>query len=281
MDIIIEWISKNKRKALILIILVIVLPMIAIQVLFNIQVSYKWLVAVWGPGELLDYLGNIIAFLGTILLGYIAIVQAENANKLSKSIVELEWKRQQPCLDIVNSQEYNIYISPEEIEMVLNKWKSVDSLKIELCYALPNSTISKTEVAVMEICIINTGKSDIRNIFIEDSNCYLSINEPDSLDRCKPYAVMGNHYIKAGEEKKLLIEFTQEIDIEKQEETSWIEEGKRHIMPSFNFDFIIVSSDGTEYKENLVLNSGWEFKKDREGEIKRYLYTEYLSVKKA
>lgn len=49
-----------------------------VQVLFTIKAPCKWLEAEWGAGD-------IISFVGTIVLGFIAVTQTQKANKVAES----------------------------------------------------------------------------------------------------------------------------------------------------------------------------------------------------
>lgn len=70
-----------------------VIFLVAIQVLFTIPAPCKWLDAVWEAGDL-------ISLVGTLILGYIAVKQtgeanerAEDANKISQRLMDLEFER--------------------------------------------------------------------------------------------------------------------------------------------------------------------------------------------
>lgn len=67
--------------------------LIAVHILFNIHPPYKWLEAVWSAGDL-------ITLVGTLVLGYIAIKQTneanertEAANEISRRLMDLEFER--------------------------------------------------------------------------------------------------------------------------------------------------------------------------------------------
>ena len=67
--------------------------LVSVQVLFTIPAPCKWLDAVWEAGDL-------ISLVGTLILGYIAMKQAseaneraEAANKISQRLMDLEFER--------------------------------------------------------------------------------------------------------------------------------------------------------------------------------------------
>lgn len=57
-----------------------------VQILFSIPAPFKWLEAVWKAGD-------FISFVGTMVLGYVAISQTERANKMSERILDIENNR--------------------------------------------------------------------------------------------------------------------------------------------------------------------------------------------
>jgi len=71
----------------------IIIFLIAIHFLFSVQAPFKWLEAVWNAGD-------FISFIGTLALGYIAVKQADEANKgaeaannISNRLMDLEFER--------------------------------------------------------------------------------------------------------------------------------------------------------------------------------------------
>lgn len=60
-----------------------VLFLLIIQVSFTFPAPYKWMEATWGAGDL-------ISFAGTMILGYIAIYQTEQANLMSEKLMTIE-----------------------------------------------------------------------------------------------------------------------------------------------------------------------------------------------
>lgn len=60
--------------------------LIIVQILFSIPAPCKWLDAVWEAGD-------FISFVGTMVLGYVAISQTERANKMSERLMDIENNR--------------------------------------------------------------------------------------------------------------------------------------------------------------------------------------------
>lgn len=284
MDKVIEWIGKNKRKMIIIIVLIIVLPMLITHILFKIKTGCEYIYADWNAGDLLGYFGDVLSFVGTIVLGYVSITQTEKANSLSDELVQLEWEKRKPFLDIIPNQKYKLYFSNDNnMNQYIDKFDFAEDLMIRPCYIREKRTGIVTTIAVMEVYIQNNGNSDIRNIFIKKTNyCYLSCRSPQDLKKCEVYSVEGNTFIKVGEKKKLIIQFIQELDENNRDiasQIAWASESS-YMMPAFDFDFHLITSDGNEYKENLVCGTSISVKGVDYTEIERNFSTLEISVKR-
>ena len=253
MEKILHWINKNKGIAVGIISAIIFGPILAIHILFKWDPGISCLIPEWEAGEILGYCGDVISFLGTIVLGYIAILQTEKANTLSNEMVKLEWEKKKPYLDIIQNQRYELLFG-EKMSQCLEKYDMTNDMAIRPCYVKEKRTGFTTNIAVMKIVVQNIGNSDIRNIFIKSNYCYLSARGPKDYT-CQVYMVEGNTYIRPGEKKNLFIAFKQELDEEDEEyniveQLKWIKDGT-HMIPSFDIDLHLVTSDGNEYMENL------------------------------
>lgn len=282
MNKLLKWISKNKGKTIGITVLVIIVPMLVTHVLFKINLGCYYVVAEWDAGDMLGYFGDVLSFLGTFVLGYVAITQTERANSLSNEMVKLEWEKRKPFLDVVQNQKYKLYFSNDNLTEHLDEFDFAEDMLINPCYIREKRTGIVTTIAVMEVTVQNIGNADIRNVFIKTNYCYLCCEIPQGLKECIVHSVMGNTYIKAGAKKKLIIQFTQELDennddIEKQ--VKWATEST-YMIPAFDFDLHLVTSDGNEYKENLVCGTSISVLDTKNKKIERNLSTLSISVER-
>lgn len=228
-------------------------------------------------------MGDIISVIGTIFLGYIAISQTEEANLLSAEMVKLEWEKRKPYFDIVQNQEYNLFFKNEEFIQCLNTYNIANDMKISPCYIKEKRTGFTTTIAIMQIIIQNIGNSDIRNIFVKESSCYLSAGLfPQEYEKCIVFTFEGNTYIKIGEKKKLFIEFQQELDEENgdiEEQIAWANESMKMIS-AFDFDLHIITADGNEYIEKLSLSISISLIDSINNKFVRNLVTTNIDVKR-
>ena len=94
-----KWIEKHIIKWWFWIIATIIFLTI-VQILFRIEAPCKWLDAVWEAGDL-------ISLIGTLILGYVAMLQtkrandmADDANKTSRKLIELQEAEYTPTVTI-------------------------------------------------------------------------------------------------------------------------------------------------------------------------------------
>lgn len=202
----------------------------------------------------------------------------EKANSLSNELLLLEWEKRKPYLDIVQNQEYDLHFGYENISNCLADYSLAEDMIIRLCYIKQERTGITTEIAAMKIVVKNIGNSDIRYIYIKTNYCYLSPMDLDGCDNCVAYMLEGNTYIKAGESKNLYIEFRQELqdDVSYNEQIDWAVDSKKMI-PAFDFDLHLITSEGNEYMENLVCGTSVIVETNN---LKRTIGTKSISVNK-
>ena len=85
---------KVHRKAIIAWTLVgFFVPLLVVHLLFKWYSGIDFLVAEWGAGDLLGYIGTILTFIGTIVLSILALQVSNKANELSNKVIEIEQNR--------------------------------------------------------------------------------------------------------------------------------------------------------------------------------------------
>lgn len=230
----------------------------------------------FSASDMLSFYGSVLAFLGTVALGGLALWQNKKANAISKELLDLEWKRNQPCFDVVCDKKYTIYLG-EEIEKYKNKNNIYAMLYIEpLFISIPRSEIT-TSVALIEMEIKNSGNSDIRQMCIKKLDCYLGIYTPKNL-QCM-HSFYGNSQLKKGESRKFIIDFTQEVIDDIDKETNWIFKSINNMMPRISLNLHIISADGYEYDEIIELDSGFFPPLNNSGMIlERMFYLEKVKI---
>ena len=77
-----EFLKKYKKMLICIFLIGFIVPMIIVHCLFKWHSGNDFLTAEWTAGELLEYIGTMISFLGTIVLGALALQASQIANEL-------------------------------------------------------------------------------------------------------------------------------------------------------------------------------------------------------
>ena len=197
-----ETLKKNKNK-------IVICTMIGfVACLFIVQLPY-WIGRIkvlidtdYSASDVLAFLGNYISAIGTIILGWIAIKQTEQANKISDNanrinerVAELEIAR--------HIEEHDPVILIEWVKLhdfSYNKIACKDGFdgKLHHVRAKFEKNVNESRQCI-EINLLNTGKSGIHNCKLEKV-CYI----PEELE--KDFSCLGDldapFALKAGSEIK-------------------------------------------------------------------------------
>ena len=265
MEKLLSWIEKNKKKTIVIITGIIIVPMLLVHILFKIKTGCYLLQADWESGDMLGYFGDVLSFLGTIVLGYVAIRQTEKANAISEKLMEMDIVKSKPCFDFVNSQLYVMSIKGDK-EEIEEAYSEDNCMILDILYTSEPRGIARTNIGQIELEIINTGHSDIRFIYVEKIRFYLSASDTRSGKEKIAY-IRGNTNLKVDEKKYLLIQIDREFVNDEDFLDSWYEDNSEKIMPHLELSLHLVTTDGVDYYEKIVCASNWKcgMRSDRKG----------------
>ncbi len=110
----IQYIKEHLRSKIIVIIIVVIVIIgmivgvpILIQVCFDVPAPFKWLEAKWKPEDLLGYYGDVLGFIGTVVLSSLALWQNHvikiESDKREKLLEQMEYSKHLPILHCSNS----------------------------------------------------------------------------------------------------------------------------------------------------------------------------------
>lgn len=250
------WIRTHRRTTVMLFLAVLFCPLLITHVLFKIHSNCYWIEAEWEAGDLLGYFGDVLSFVGTVVLGYIAIAQAERANELNNELLIIEENRIKPCFDISSSQLYKIFLANDMFSKLSELNRNQIILMDILYTSTPRSGI-ETSSALIELDVINSGFTDIRRIFVKSAFFYMSLNDP--YNRGEMIALIsGNTALKIDECKKLYIHVKREVCSEEELNSQWYEENINKLTPHMEFELILETADGNSYFEKITCGSGWD-----------------------
>ena len=265
MEKIINWIIHHKKITIILLLLMIFGPMILIHILYKIHLNCYWIESDWTSGELLGYYGNVLSFIGTIVLGYIAIMQTENANKINGEFLEIEKNRIKPCLNISTSKLYKIYLENHIEEM--NRICINEAIILNLLFPKEPRTGCIDHRALIELEVYNSGGSGIKNITIKDIFFYISASDPFNCNGNMISFIGGNTNLPVQERKKLYIDIKREISFDGELRNTWYQDNIEKIMPYMEIEFILETITGDIYREKIICESFFDQNMQNNGNI--------------
>lgn len=280
MDRVIKWIIEHKKLTIILLIAVIILPVLIVHILYKFKSNCYWLVTEWNPGELLLYFGNVLTFIGTVVLGYVAVIQTERANQMNRELLKIEKNKIKPCLEISAPQQYKIYLG-NDMTKKLEEIRQKDVMIMTMLYTHKPRTGYETSIALMELEVFNSGFSDVRKIYVKSATGYLVVADPNDPNNEK-IAVMGNCGIKINEKKCLYIHISREISCDEENDYMWYEKNTRKLMPRMEFVLEMETVTGNLYTENISFGSGWDISmKDVNSTVTRNIGVVQVKVEEA
>ena len=101
-----DWIVAHKTKTGLIVFGLFIIPLIVIHLLYKWITPHYMLQSSWSSGELITYIAGFEAFVGTIVLGIIAVRQNEKVIEMNERMIKREEKRdafeRQPILEISN-----------------------------------------------------------------------------------------------------------------------------------------------------------------------------------
>ena len=254
---ILQWIRKHKRLTMMLLVLVVFLPIIVIHILFKIKSNCYWIQAEWDAGYMLGYCGDVLSFIGTIVLGYIAVMQTERANHMNQELLNIEKSRVKPYFDISSSQLYKIFLA-EDMDEKLNELDRNSVMIMDLLCALNPRTGLVTDSALIELEVLNSGYSDIRRVMVRRAYFYLSVSEPIEYNNEKIAIIYGNTAIKSNESRLFYIHIKREIVDTEELYKNWYKDNIDKIMPRMEFELELETVTGNFYIEKIECGSSWD-----------------------
>ena len=103
---ILVWIKKHVWQTVLIGFGLFLVPLIFVHIAYRIPAISPWFASTWEAGELITYIAGFEAFLGTVVLGLVAIRQNDKSNELNERMLNAEEKRdlfeRQPTIDISN-----------------------------------------------------------------------------------------------------------------------------------------------------------------------------------
>lgn len=109
---IIEWIMTHKFVSTIIMLALFLVPLLIVHLLFLWDSPCTWLSAKWKAGDLIGYIAGFEAFIGTTILGIVAVWQTEKANDTSDKMLLLTIENEKKS--VLPFLSFNLYIPKYE-----------------------------------------------------------------------------------------------------------------------------------------------------------------------
>ncbi len=205
MEEIIEWINKHKITSFIILLSFIVIPASFCQIIYKFSASSVWLHGEFTAGELLGYLGNAMSFMGTIILGFIAIKQnnelkdltrhqnetndkmmelANKANEISLQMIDFEKQKNTPFVSFAKEESQITFVSNEKWTCLFFENKTDnDIVKYEISFEdidVINRLIQEEKIDLEKWCVPTRCENKTRDLTRFECNEYMNIDFKDN-----------------------------------------------------------------------------------------------------
>ena len=212
------------------------LLMLIIQILFNIHPKSKWLDAVWEPGDLLT-------FIGTVVLGYIAVYQTKRANDTTERANHIAEQANQTSAQLIDLQqaEYTPVITVSKFAGL--SYDNPNTVCVENYLSKPHSDLivhemrtTKNETIVgMSIALIEPGTKEDAHLFQRIYELHFKYQGKPVIKRLRILSVafLGINY-----EKRFNIETSPDLSLTNGDE--------------YNFFAILISNENYTVETNEV-----------------------------
>lgn len=114
---ILDWIKKHVWQTILIGFGLFFAPLFLVHVAYKIPAISPWFASTWEAGELITYIAGFEAFLGTVVLGAVAVRQNDKSNELNARMIKNEE------LHGTFERQPNLVIRNSKIQPFINKHK--------------------------------------------------------------------------------------------------------------------------------------------------------------
>ena len=257
----------NKKIKYIVAIIIIITLIFIIPVVINESYKIGGYTTLWGAEDVLMFYGTILSFLGTSILGVIAIKQSSLANDLAKRMLEKEESDNMPLVDVTNvNKDLDSILS----ELLARIYKV--QINSSFFYFKTNNQLSDDSDYVDLFVIRNVSNTNIisfRIIKIEQSTLFL--NGKRIKTNIKEYETSLPITIMKSETHYLGISGIETNKPEELSQDERFEQGYYQEQTEIVLTLELINDKGIKYNETIkVVFSNWL----RSGNITSPLITE-------
>ncbi len=199
-----NWLKKHKILMGLLSIVIILGVPLAIHILFKINSGIPFFEAEWTAGEALGYYGSILSFIGTVVLGILALYQnrliKEESDKREQIMEQREHERNMPKFTVVSKDSNGNSANLHFVVNNISENNATDIKVFSIKVISPENTVywqSKIDYTFdciaantcVEIKLNNTSIQKDGYIFSMKMNCKDKYNVPHD------YSISGIYYV--------------------------------------------------------------------------------------
>lgn len=168
-----KWVKKHIIASAILSLGIIFFPVLLIHISYSIEMPCKFLMAKWSAGELLQFYGSLLSFVGTVLLGGLAL-----------------WQNQQLA---IKNQQFNELINNQQKQMNMPRFDVTSSMG------------SNGAFTNWHIYLKNVSENVANGLLISSFTVH---NKDEQLIYSKEKCKISTNSLQGGEETKIEFENT-------------------------------------------------------------------------
>lgn len=189
-----EWIIKQKRKIIIILIILLVGVPFIVHCLFKINSGDSFWVSAWTAGEFLAYYGSMLSFVSTIILSILVLWQNEMIrNESNKHTELLEEMEKSKCCPFFSISFISEKVNHSSIEIEIQNISENIAIDIQLIEI--NGTLKRKNKFVEFLGNLkpqDTLRVNLGNEFLEDKEIIqMLIQCKDIYGSNRSYAVRG------------------------------------------------------------------------------------------
>lgn len=169
---------------IILCILLAVIPVVIIHILFKWNSGKQWLIAEWSSGEILNYLGTILSFIGTVILGACSFKISKQTKIISEKLFEKEMQESIPFVNIMPK----ITIKSKKLESCMTKFENIQTISSTNAMYIEKISLSKEQAKqhhfieyLIKFSFKNTSNVQIKKAIISTDSLRVMKAENDNL----------------------------------------------------------------------------------------------------
>ena len=195
-----DWLKRHKILITIISFVIIFGVPLIIHVLFKIKAPNSFWVAEWSAGDLLSYYGSILAFLGTVVLGILALYQNHiikiESDRRTELLEQMEYERNIPKFSAFSNgtqgRKSHLKFNIQNISENIASEVKLYNIKI---FSPNNDIIWKSNDDYQYPCIPSNGiyQVDLKNPGLEEEGCifFLELQCTDKFNKLHKFEIKG------------------------------------------------------------------------------------------